>query len=219
MQSLRSILGPELFPNLSGRDLLQLCQVNIAFRQACQNEEVWFSKVLEEYLEYSDYKVDTMSWRQYYIGLIASHPVEVYYNNQIYMYPSTFVSRDEIKRNFESKLYFILDSNKRIIDIFNPNYAQNINSPTAKYIVLITDEISPDLNLYQVQIGGIIGVNRCTNSGLDSLIQSLVKMGYLPIQYLPEDESAYIGWVIVVEIFKISRLDLCRLISILSNLA
>ena len=67
--ALQPIAKQELFPYLSGMQLLNLCQTNQAFRQICQDEAIWESKVRSEFPDFYKLNYQGKEWRKYYIDI------------------------------------------------------------------------------------------------------------------------------------------------------
>lgn len=86
-----------LFPFLTGKDLLRLCQINKGFAIICGNDEVWQRQVIKEYPQAVSDKSDEVSWRNYYLSLI-NQPITVYDRGQITIIP--WLDLDDFFANF-----------------------------------------------------------------------------------------------------------------------
>ena len=98
--SLYPITQKELLPYLSGSDVLNLCQTNQAFRTICADDKIWYSLTRRDYQQEIPFHPNELTWRQYYLLLLVSRPVRVYYKEEIIVVPSFLLSLDYLDQKF-----------------------------------------------------------------------------------------------------------------------
>lgn len=67
-----------LLPQLSFADLQQLCRTDRRFHLLCQNDDLWRTKVSQDYPEWIDQKIEGWTWRKYYNFLRLSWRVPIF---------------------------------------------------------------------------------------------------------------------------------------------
>lgn len=78
------VLLETFLPQLSIGDLLSLCSTDMRVSELCRNERLWFRKVFTEFPQWTDFKPQDMSYRDYYLTLFQSPNLPVLLqNNQI----------------------------------------------------------------------------------------------------------------------------------------
>ena len=157
--SLQPVAKRELFPYLSGRDLLNLCQTNTTFAKLCQDQAIWESKVRQELAFFYHDKPNDLSWRQYYLDLAFSPKIKVYLHNEILDLPRLLLTQEylfDLMKN-GSYLAFVMTDRNVIIDLVDPEdpvlvyqgLDANLNKSTL-IIILSKDDptsiVTPDGN-------------------------------------------------------------------------
>lgn len=231
--SILPIAKEGLFPYLSGRDLLSLCQTNQAFAVACRDDQVWREKILDEYNNYYTYKPDNITWRQYYLLLLQSHDVTIFFNNEIIMIPSRLVTLDYLYHLFDNDdtygIRLFMFNSTVLVNVVDISYITNQKPVTGdisqvNYIIgeyFIGDKTPynlrlkvekanpPPIDLRRKYNPVRRDIRRCDSIsiGSDKLIDVLVESGLtVGIPYF--DNS----WHVLIENLDLHRVSICKLL-------
>lgn len=209
---LQAVSKQELFPRLSGKDLLQLCQTNRAFAEACRDDRLWEGRSKREYPDWSqnETKPESMTWRQYYILMINSNPVTLYYNDTTTTFPSQLYSyQDFINMLGPDETLVVLDG-KDIVSIYqqengNP-YDIDLNQIT--HLIFLSGEGKFTFTPEQAPARRT-GLGRaCHLQPFGDLANFLITRGFR----ITDPELGDEPWGVV------TKLNLCRLVKALINL-
>lgn len=80
------VLTEVIFPNLSLDIIENLCFANNRFKNICNNEVLWKTKVYDEFSQYVSFKPSISTWKDFYYLLIRGPKLPLYYNGDIIEY-------------------------------------------------------------------------------------------------------------------------------------
>lgn len=235
MATLLPIANEDLFPHLTGKDLLALCQTNQAFAEACRDERVWEERVLGEYNNYVIHKPENISWKKYYILILNSQQIPIYYNEEVTQIISFLLNRDFLISVFspennspnETSLNFFLLTNTEIIDAFSVDHHGTVLDlgPEPDYTnittIIVTNPDSPIPRDLRVHPNTSLHSNsRMVNKG-----RRLAILGFESLLYLlhPDMGMTYLGdyysWLSdMANRLDLNRYDLQQLIFAMNNI-
>ena len=75
------VLLETFLPQLPIGDLLSLCTADVRVSNLCRNERLWFRKVFSEFPEWTNFKPENMSYRDYYSILPGLKDIPIFLQN------------------------------------------------------------------------------------------------------------------------------------------
>lgn len=137
--SIYSFMYQELFPYLTGRDIVNLSQVNSSFKKASSDDKLWEGIVTREFLSLKECKSDYISWKRFYIGLIKSPQVMIWYYEATLLTPLVIISIDLLVSYFARwQVGFMLNHKNNIYGCFTPDSrCLNLDPNQTTSIILI----------------------------------------------------------------------------------
>src|SRR5690606_30392979 len=108
-----------------------------------------------------------------------------------------------------------------IIDVFTPNYTEDLNLDQATDVIFLTNTSSEEVWITGEEYTGskAITINRslpCENFTEEQLVKKLIKKGFLIDFY--SDLSPDIGWKYLLDEYKLDTGDLCKLMGAVFDL-
>lgn len=134
LTNIQPIARNVLFPYLTGKDLLRLCQTNHDFAKVCRDDKIWQQRVISDYPSLPD-KPKGMSWRNYYLSLI-NRLITIYYQKEVITL--LWLEVDDFFSNFSAKdLHELIAITMQDHVIVNVGSIPNVVDGDYNYIILL----------------------------------------------------------------------------------